>query len=993
MSKTGKTIDPGQNDKLRRVRRGLPLLLVLVLFGSCVVTLITTMASSDIRPAKPHTIPPVPGPTASDPASKGAAPGPTATPEGAPVSNIPPQTPAARVTVILGEKKELQIVTGVDSVVMVSDEIASAETTNRFTIKISALKLGETILIVNSGPRRNTYIVAVIAKPLSAERANLASQLPARKTPASTGAFTTTYSAGAGGTSALRQNFYYSHKLSDERTLRVAGDMFKLLGDGNPDLAFARVENFGLNRLSAGIDTKSRSIDVLDSELNVSPLSLNSYTMRGFHLASRPSAATVDNLPERGLEVFAGLARPSVSFYDNANGKIAGAMIPVFSSVSFKARAGVIQISPEGNNRTAPGGTVFQMDAAWAPTSHLLAEAEALYSKGNASWRGKLDLKYAKFGGTAEVFHLARSSPFNSIGAQPGGRDSRSFSFYWRPTTRFASSAGYNHTKVLRVANSVLADFDRSLFFAGASYNLGRGSRINIRYTDQSIETAVPRSLSKFRIETRTLLAGYNARFGKNWSNTVEGRLNFSRESDAGAELENGFSVNEQLRYNWHGGSVAGFVNYTHKSPSLTSLIVRNPQLLPSALQAAFALDPAEFIRLNRDRIATLLNGVELPLTRSLDMGVRAQKSVSRFTVQAEARYNAGEVLAVNQKNLYLSTSVGVKIDNANSLQLSAWKSIGGRGDGGLTVSYTHQLGTSGGDGFQFSRLFNFERGKIRGRVFYDLNGNGRPDPGEHGAAGMKVQIDGKRSVVTDKDGQYELSADEGRHKVIMTSGELGVSLLANTPTENILDVDAGQKLVLNFGVRDFGSVSGKIFNDALQGRNAPGLGGVKVILRSVNVGNGGFVLQAMTNGNGAYEFANLRPGAYTIEIDTSTLPADFCIPAVIVSPVNVGALKSTYFDMPVSAQRAVTGIVFIDKNGDRKFTSGIDVPVEGAYVTFGEDAVISDANGAYLFRNLKAGKGEIVGRSPQGVLGVPVVVELDTDPVTRRAVDIPIER
>jgi hypothetical protein len=51
----------------------------------------------------------------------------------------------------------------------------------------------------------------------------------------------------------------------------------------------------------------------------------------------------------------------------------------------------------------------------------------------------------------------------------------------------------------------------------------------------------------------------------------------------------------------------------------------------------------------------------------------------------------------------------------------------------------------------------------------------------------MNIQIDGKRSATTDKNGRYELSANEGQHRVVLLSSELGVRLLATTPTANIV--------------------------------------------------------------------------------------------------------------------------------------------------------------------------------------------------------------
>lgn len=980
---------PAHKEKVQPVRRAAFALLILTMFGSFAITMITSMARNERIPPMTNAFndtSPIPTGTPSPNSA------PTPTPEAPPASNIPPQTPAERVTIVFGEKRALQVTTGIDSFIVVSPEIATAELANRFTLNISGLKTGETILIVNSGLRRSTFIVAITPKPSSsAAAAALASNYPARKTTSSTGTFTTTFAQASGGTSALRQTFAYDRKLSTDRSFQVSGDMFKLLGTGDRDLAIARVENFGLNRISAALETSKKRVDLLDSELKVSPLSLNNYTMRGFHLATKPEAASKSDQPERGLEIFAGLARPSLSFYDSDNGKIAGAMIPVFSSSAFTVRAGAITISPDKHSRSTRGGSLIQFDAIYAPDKHFTAEAEGAYGNGNASWRGKMDVKFDEFGGTAEIFHLARSSPLNSIGAQPGGRDSQTFSMYWRPTQRFNASAGYNHAEISRVSRTALANLERSLVFASVNYSVGMGARVQARYTDQDIETTFPNALSKFRIENRTILIGYNQRYTKNWTSSIEGRLNFSREAGADAGLERGFSLNQQLRYNRHGGSFTAFANYSHKSPSLTSLIVRNPQLLPPELQNAFALDPSEFIRINRERLASLLGGIELPQTRNLDVGVRGQKAVSRFTVSAEARYNTAEILAVNQKNLYLSTSIGIKIDGANSVQVNTWKSIGGRSDSGITVSYTHQLGSSEG-GYQLSRLFNFQHGKISGRVFYDLNGNGRPDVGEQGAQGMKVQIDGKRSVVTDSQGRYEFSADEGRHKVVLISGELGVRLLANTPTENIIELGAGQRLNLDFGVRDFGSVSGTVFNDAdLSGKL--GLGGVKVLLRSVDVGQGGFVLTRTTTASGKYDFSDLRPGSYTVEIDPASVPPNFRVPDVTVFSVSVSALHSSYYDISLAAQRAITGIVYIDKNSDGKYTPGTDEPVEGAYVTINGDAVFSDANGAYLFRNLKAGRVELLARSAQRGESAPMVLDLDAGPVTRRAVNISINR
>jgi hypothetical protein len=94
----------------------------------------------------------------------------------------------------------------------------------------------------------------------------------------------------------------------------------------------------------------------------------------------------------------------------------------------------------------------------------------------------------------------------------------------------------------------------------------------------------------------------------------------------------------------------------------------------------------------------------------------------------------------------------------------------------------------------------------------------------------------------------------------------------------------------------------------------------------------------------------------------------------------------------PLSTKRVITGTVFIDKNGDGRYSAETDEPVPGAYVTINGNAVISDANGAYVFRNLKAGKVEVLVMSARGPECEPVVIELGQRPVMRRAVNIPVK-
>lgn len=914
------------------------------------------------------------------------------TPENTPTTKLGSQTQAARIKITIGEPQDVPVAAEINSVTVVSPEIAAAQIKNRRVLTVTGLKVGETILIVSDGQNRLTFIVEVIGKRVAAERRNIvvAERVENEKSKTS-GSYNATYVQGFDNNpSLLRQNIEFERKLSKEQTLRVYGEMFKLFDGADRNQAFAQVQNFGLNRLSVGLDSPDKTIDFLDSELKVSSLSFNNFAMRGFRLVTTPKS---NNDFSKGVEIFAGLARPSFMFYDNQSGKFAGAMLPVAGGRTWQLRAGFITVVPQRNNRFGRGGTILQFTGTYAPNKNFSTDGEMAYAGGELSWRARLDLKFRQFGASGEIIRFDRNSPLNSIGAQPGGRKSEALSFYWRPERRFNIFLNYNHIEITRLANSGLADFDRSSFSANATYRINQNSRLNFRFLEQQIETAVPGGSTKFQIGTRAFTIGHNIRFNQNWTNNFEARINFSREAQADAGLENGFNFNEQLRFSWKKTFVTGFFNYTYNTPSLTSLIVRNPRLLPPLLQEAFILDPAQFLQIYRDRLAFLLNGIELPQTRSLDAGIRFQTTVSRFTVVGETRYNAGEILAQNQKNLFAFAGLNVRLDAANSFQINGWKSFGISGQSAVTFSYTHRFGAGTERSFQFPKLFGFDKGRVQGRVYYDLNGNGQDDKGEPGVVGIAVQLNEKQSVRTDVNGRYEFSANEGGYNIALVSNDLGVRLRASTATQQRISLYSRQTVNVSFGVSDFGFISGRVFNDLnLTGEtptsNLQGLKGVKVILRS---GNG--VIEKTTDAGGIYEFYNLRPGNYMLEIDPATLPANFKLPAETSREVRVEPLQGFYFDIPIAAQRAIAGFVFIDQDGDGQFNPQKDEPVEGAYVSVNDTVVVTDGKGAYIIRNLSAGKVKLVIRSPLSAKSSSIIVELGAEPVTNRAVNIAVPR
>ncbi|HUS11546.1 MAG TPA: SdrD B-like domain-containing protein [Pyrinomonadaceae bacterium] len=915
-------------------------------------------------------------------------------PEPVAPEDVPQRTQVQRIKLIVNETRDVPVAVSISSFIVVSPEIASALLKNPGSLRLTALHVGETILIVFDGQRRYTFLVEVVGRTYVTTQGNTA--LPRRSAVEQgefSGVYALSYSTSfAGAPSLFRQSFEFQRKLRQGRILRLSSETFKFMGQENRERVRATTPDLAVDRISLGLDSVAGAIDFFDSQISISPLSFNNYAMRGFHLVSTPKSRL------RGLEVFAGQSRPSLFLFDKDQGQLAGLVLPIAERRSWRVRAELLTVVPQHHN-LGRRGTVWQMDGRYTRNENLAAEGEVAYADGGLSWRARSDLQYGNVNASGEILRLNRNSPLISIGAQPGGRQTEIFTIRWRPTKSFNASLHYNHTAITQPATAVRVALDRTTLFASVSYRISHSSRVGFRYTEQQIETGIRVITSRFRLESRTANISHDIRFNPSWGNNFEARLNFSREAQVNAETERGFNLNDQLRFSWRGGSATGFINYTHRSPSLTGLIIRNPQLLPSLLRDAFTANPVLFLQRNRDTLDALFSGVELPQTRGLDLGVRLQAAFSRINLGGECRYTGDEIFAHNQRNLLASVSMNMRLDVANSVQLGGSRSFASDVTGrqsSLTISYVHRFGAGSGEGFQFSRFFGLDRGVIQGRVFFDLNGNGRDDPEEPGMAGIRVQIDGHWSVITDERGCFRFKMNPGEYSVAIVSDDLGVRMRASTLTEQQVSLSARQTVKLGFGVSNSGSLAGQIFNDlSLTGErttaHGPSVAGVKISLRPV--GTRGAPLSLTVDASGAYQFRNLVPGSYTLQIDDITLPASFRVPAQTSWPVTIQPLLTFYLDIALAAQRAVTGVVFIDKDGDGKFNPQTDEPIEGARVMAAQLEVITSKTGTYILRDLPVGRIEVLARTRLGTESLPLTIDLGAGPVTRRAVNLAVRQ
>lgn len=914
----------------------------------------------------------------------------TQKPESRPSRNYLP-----RIKLTIGETRELNFGEAITAATVLDESVASAPLTGERQVAVRGIGAGETVLILSGKSMRSTYVLQVI-RPVS--RRPLPSSLNDVNRPNGefgpfSGVYTISFSPGSDGAPSLaRHSFEFNHKLSGGRTLRASGEMFNFFGKGERALIAPYQSGFGVNRLRLGIDSASGSFDLLDSELNVSGLTFSNYTFRGPHFVSNAAFGL------RGLEVFAGRARPRNSFFSHGEGTLAGALVPIVRDRKLQVRAGFFFLTPERSSAES-GAAILQMSARYAPDESTAAEGEALYSKGQLSWRARLDLRRGPFSVYAELFRLDPRSALVGFGAQSAGRRANLFSLQWRPSSRFAASLSYNTSTRSTPTPANAIEFSTRAFKANVSYNLGRGSRLSFSLNQQEIETPTTLALPYLDLRTRSITVRYGQRINQQWSNDLEARLILSRENTTDSAVRRSLDVRQQLRYSWGRNSLAGFINYRSNAPSLADLILRNPLLMPDAWRAAFVADPARFLLTNRESLPQLLRNVELPLTRTTEAGLRFQAAFSRLNIAAETRYSLGEVLAREERRLLASFTTRFKLDAANSIEFSGTRSFafdGTKSQNILTVSLTHRFGAGSGGGFQLSNLLGLTRGRIQGRAFFDLNGNGLDDAGEPGVAGAKVQLDDDHTATTDAMGRFSFNAIEtGAHRVTYVAADSGLNWRATNDMLRQVFLSARETVQVSFGVTNFGFLEGRVFNDiflksGMSAGQAPGLRGIQVTLRPLSAGPLMREPLSQTVGlDGRYQFRNLPPGSYMLEIDPSSTPTDFRPPVQTRWPVTISPLQGFYLDIPFAAQRAVSGTLFIDRDDNGQFDREKDEVIGGARVFAGTIEAPTNNRGSYILRNLPAGVLELRAILPDGRTIRGTTLELGPNPVHKVGVNL----
>ncbi|WP_222932384.1 IPTL-CTERM sorting domain-containing protein [Allochromatium humboldtianum] len=297
-------------------------------------------------------------------------------------------------------------------------------------------------------------------------------------------------------------------------------------------------------------------------------------------------------------------------------------------------------------------------------------------------------------------------------------------------------------------------------------------------------------------------------------------------------------------------------------------------------------------------------------------------------------------------------------------------------------TSVTNSAGVSGGGDINpdnnsaedETRILGLN-GRISGRVFADLDGDGVQGPGEPGISGVLVTLtsvsDGSNSstTLTDSSGRYQFDPVVPGSYILV---ETDPPNYASTTLNNIpASVAANGEVVVDFGDQPLGTISGRVFEDingdGLLNGAETGLAGVTVILTNEQ----GATRTAVTDANGLYLFDQVSVGRYSVR---ETDPDGYVSTTLNLLPVRIqafvlnGQAVASAANANFGDQRSssVSGRVFADNNGDGLQDGGalgianVLVELRGQSDTLIR-STRTGPDGSYRFDGLDAGAYSVV--------------------------------
>jgi len=286
---------------------------------------------------------------------------------------------------------------------------------------------------------------------------------------------------------------------------------------------------------------------------------------------------------------------------------------------------------------------------------------------------------------------------------------------------------------------------------------------------------------------------------------------------------------------------------------------------------------------------------------------------------------------------------------------------------------------------------------EISGVVFNDTNCNGSFDLAENGILNTLVYLSDEfgniiQTVNSSADGSYTfVNVPDGSYNVTVGSGPTGYTSCDNGEYQISVSGNNVNGLSSCFCPPiENGGIGGNVFvdldDDCFFDDNEVGLPDVEIIL----IGADGIKTFVTTDDTGHYDFFDLEPGTYTVQIGNYVAGYDFngtaFVPVFLGSGDYVGGVNFCYENANTTTG-SISGHVFVDEDGDCVLDNGESVLPSIEVILVGPDgykvAAETDEFGDYSFTDLGPGLYTVlVGNAGEGyeLVGIGVVtVDLDS--------------
>lgn len=681
----------------------------------------------------------------------------------------------------------------------------------------------------------------------------------------------------------------------------------------------------GFPFLSYEIGRPNTDITFLDKDVANSPLTLDNYLVRGFHLREGAwefhggftSVATFQNLfLATDREYTAGISR----------------LFHIDKATSLEANIYYFQ-NPESLRTIATNGAVGSLVYRFKlkDKGNFLAELGVSHGVGFAS-RGNYDDQRTHITGDFRI----QSRDFASLAVNNQHGTFADLNASHKINERLYASLDLNQSSFN------LPTLSQSSFTTSAllNYKLNRRFSVNGGGSFATFQSQIPLGS---RVSTINLPVGidYSTRHfgtGFQYARTI------NIEGGGGG---NDYAVN--ARGSFRNFQLTGFFRHDVQVPTLAAIFSQIPGLQD-------ALDRAGIVATSPEQLADLLRNTAL---------LQLLGFTNAFTVNlAPVRNDSSATLSwISPRQARRKVDFSVFHSNTELLQGSnfilttATVSYGQRFGANTNIVASASLVRTTNLGVTDTRpLFSVSlqrkfytvpslllpgrHGMIQGHVFRDDDSSGMYNQQLPPMAGVEVRLDEDHVTRTDASGYYSFHhVPFGVHRVEahLASDE---PFFYTTDSPATTDMNASVDFGINFAK---GQLYGYLLDDS-----GAGVTGITVELK-----NEKFTRRVTTGSTGKFAFSGLGSGEYSVATLPDSYPPGYVLQDLAAQTVAVEAGKPASAQFTVRALRSIAGRALVYDKGTLQ-----TVPLEGVTVRLkgSSGEVKTGANGGYIFRNLAAG-------------------------------------